>query len=286
MLFRRLLLSTLFVLVAAGVGAQTVPDPARATEEARQRMTPLLDAMRIPALLEIIQREGLKHAEDLEADMFPGRGGTQWPQMVAQIYGPARAQGIMLDELAADLEPWHIDPLMDFFESELGARIVSLEISAREAMIDPSVETASNEFLDGMRAGGAGRLDLLEAFVTINDLIDMNVTGALNANYAFYSGLNNAGAFDRFLGEEDMLREVWSQEADIRDETDLWVHSYLALAYQPLTDAELEKYIAMSETESGKALNTYLFAAFDEVFQTLSYDLGMAAARFMSGEDL
>jgi hypothetical protein len=41
----------------------------------------------------------------------------------------------------------------------------------------------------------------------------------------------------------------------------------------------------VSETQAGAALNAALFAAFDRVFNQLSYELGVAAAGFIVGED-
>jgi hypothetical protein len=61
---------------------------------------------------------------------------------------------------------------------------------------------------------------------------------------------------------------------------------YLAMAYQPLSDADLEAYIAFSRTPEGQVLNRALFAAFDALFNALSRDLGLAAARLMAGQDL
>ncbi|MFD0981257.1 DUF2059 domain-containing protein [Tropicimonas aquimaris] len=283
----RPILSTLALcFLAFAAWAQTNEAPPRATPEERARLEPLMQALEMDALLGIMQDEGVDYAGDLESDMFPGRGGERWPEIVAGIFDVDRMADILEDELAADLPAWHLDPLIDFFTTEPGRKIVQLEISARQAMLDPGVEAAANEAMAVLLEEGGPRLDLLEDFAAANDLLEMNVVGALNANYAFYSGLNAAGAFGDFMGEEDMLRDVWSQEDEIRDETGTWLYSYLAMAYQPLTDAELKAYLELSRSEAGRSLNTHLFAAFDEMFRTISYDLGMAAARFMAGEDL
>jgi hypothetical protein len=58
------------------------------------------------------------------------------------------------------------------------------------------------------------------------------------------------------------------------------------MAYQPLSDEELDTYIAMARTDEGRALNRALFAAFDEVFTDISATLGLAASRFIVGQDI
>ena len=49
-------------------------------------------------------------------------------------------------------------------------------------------------------------------------------------------------------------------------ETEDWLYPFMSLAYQPLTDAELQAYLAFSETAGGQRLNAAVFAAFDVVF--------------------
>lgn len=137
-----------------------------------------------------------------------------------------------------------------------------------------------------LREADPARFGLLEEFVEVNDLIESNVMGAMNSNYAFYIGLMEGEAFGDGLTERDILADVWEQEAEIRADTEDWVYSYLALAYDPLTDEDIEAYIALSETEEGRALNRAMFAAFDELFVSISRRLGYGAAGFMAGQDI
>ena len=125
---------------------------------------------------------------------------------------------------------------------------------------------------------------MLEAFEEVNELIDRNVIGALNSNLQFYKGMDDAGAFE--LTEEQMLNEVWGQEPEIRDDTESWVFGYMTFAYETLSNQTLEAYVDLTATSEGRALNRALFAGFDAVFQSVSYDLGAATARFSVGDEL
>jgi hypothetical protein len=58
------------------------------------------------------------------------------------------------------------------------------------------------------------------------------------------------------------------------------------VAYEPLTDDELDAYIAMSESSVGRVLNRALFAGFNAMYDKLSYALGLAAAQQMQQQDL
>jgi hypothetical protein len=65
-----------------------------------------------------------------------------------------------------------------------------------------------------------------------------------------------------------------------------WIHAYLMLAYAPLTGDELASYISFSESPSGRALNTALFAGFEDLYRDISADLGRAAGRALNASDL
>lgn len=249
----------------------------------------LLTTLRIPEMIAVMQDEGIAYGDELEEQLFPGAGGARWDQAVARVYDePAlleRFQSAFAARLAAD--PQAMDQIAGFFGTDRGQQILILEIEARRALLDEAVEEAAAVSVDDMRARDDPRLALLERFATANDLIEQNVSGALNANFAFYQGMSDGGAFDGAkMTEADMLAEVWAQEPDIRAETESWLYPFLALAYKPLSDADVEAYLAFSESEAGRAMNAAMFAAFDEVFREISRDLGRAAAEMLSGQDI
>ena len=79
---------------------------------------------------------------------------------------------------------------------------------------------------------------------------------------------------------------LWAQEDQVRQETEDWLWPYLALAYQPLSDEEMQAYQVFSEAPEGRALNAALFAAFDASFVRISGELGRAVALMVQGQDI
>lgn len=245
-------------------------------------------ALKLPEVFAVMTEEGLGYGRDLEADMFPGSGGARWNDAVAGIYETGRMVDGFSEAFAAalDASDGDVPAMLDFFSSDLGQRIVALEISARRALLDEAVDEASRAKLEEMRETADPRLELIEEFVSTNDLVEANVTGGLNANYAFYLGLADAGALPSAMSEDEIIGEIWGQESDIREETEIWILSYLAMAYAPLTDAEVGEYIDFSETEAGRDLNRALFSGYDTVFEDVSRQLGRAAGAVLAGQDL
>ncbi|UYV39120.1 DUF2059 domain-containing protein [Rhodobacteraceae bacterium D3-12] len=203
---------------------------------------------------------------------------------MARIYDAEKMAASVQKGLDAEIAPEHLAPLLAFFTGPTGKRIVAQEIAARRAFLDEAAEEAARAAFREAGETLDGRLKLLRAYVEANGLVEFNVAGALTANLRFYRGLAEGGAVD--MSEDDMLSEVWGQEAEIRNDTEEWLLSYLLMAYGPLTDAEVASYVALSKTPEGKALNRALFAGFDAMYGDLSYALGLAVAAQMKGEDL
>jgi len=248
----------------------------------------LAAAMALPRLFQTLRAEGLDYGAELEGELFPGAGGARWQAIVDAIHDPARMEVTAMARLRADLgaAPDEVARMTAFFRADPGARIVALELAAREGYLDPTVKEAAEVAHDEMVARADPRLDLIARLVVANDLIEQNVAGALNANLAFYKGMVDGGAVGATLPDAEMMADLWSQEAQIRDDTMAWLLPYLALAYRPLSDADLETYIAFSETPEGQLLNSALFTAFNTVCNDLSRDLGLAAAQFLQGQDI
>ena len=248
----------------------------------------LASTLKIADVIEVMRLEGLKYGAQMEEELFPGRGGAAWKSVVALIYDGPTMQTRFEEAFAQQLAGREADlpAIQTFFGVELGQRILTLEIEARRSLMDEAVEDAAKAAVEDMMAEGTPRFDALQAFSDTNDLIEMNVTGALNANLAFFQGMAEVETADQEMTQDDMLMTVWGQEPEIRAETEAWIYPYLSLAYGPLSDAELEAYIAFSKTKPGQVLNGALFGAFDAVFSAISRDLGRAAAKQMMGEDI
>ncbi|KMW57124.1 hypothetical protein AIOL_002084 [Candidatus Rhodobacter oscarellae] len=274
-------------LAAAALSVLSVLAPLTAARA--QSVAPidtLYRALGLPEIVEIMREEGLGHGADMRADLLGGAGGARWDALVSAIYDADRMADTLRSRMDIVLAAEDLAPMIAFFTSDLGQEIIALEVSARRAFLEPDIEQASKDAVARMAADQDARLTLIEALTDKADLIDSNVVGALNSNFAFYTGLAEGGGLPGALTEEEILADVWSQEPDIRSDTTEWLLSYLTLAYAPLSDAELNAYIAFFETDAGVALNEAIFAAFDEMFVDISRALGQAAAGFMVGEEL
>ncbi len=260
--------------------------PVRA--EVSPQVESLAQVLQIPEIMAVLRDEGLVSSakmlevgEDMPADPV-------WQGTVGRIYDLAAMEAVFLATLDAELKdrPDTLEKAAVFFGSDMGQRALRLEIEARQALADSDVEATAAAAYGDLAKENPGRAALLDQFVAANDLIESNVMGALNANLAFLRGVAMEGGEELGMTEADMVAQVWSGEAEARAETTKWVFPFLNLAYQPLTDAELQSYVDFSLTPEGQQLNAAMFRAFDKMFDGLSRDLGRAYARHMVGQDI
>ena len=256
---------------------------ALSEEESDARVAELL---RVEEIVRILRDEGLAHSAEIAGNMFPDRSAHSWTLTVDRIYDPASMQAQMEEALAESLTADEAAPVIDFLGSDLGQKIVGLELSAREAYAEEAVEEAAKDAWALIDDEDTTRAQMIERFVEVNDLLEENVAAGLTANYEFLAGLNDGGAFPEPMSEDMMLAEAYSSEGEIRTETEEWLGSFLNLAYDPLTDAELSDYIAFSATKAGRDFNRALFAGFDAMYDGISRALGRAAAVEMVSQDI
>ncbi|SMX45003.1 DUF2059 domain-containing protein [Maliponia aquimaris] len=272
--FQRMLAGVLALICVVAMAL-----PARA-----EPVGDLMRALKIDSMLQIMREEGLAYGGELAGDILPGGGTRSWTVQLDEIYDIDRMRGVVSQGMSGVLAEADPDPLVAFFTSELGARIIGLELSAREAMIDDAVEEAARQTYRQMKDKDDPRLAQIARFIEVNDLLEANVAGALNASFRFYSGLVDGGGLA--MTESEILADVWAQEEETRDDTREWLNAFLLLAYEPLSDDELEAYIALSETVQGRVLNRALFSGFNAMYDEISYALGLAAARQMQQQEL
>ncbi|MEX3015279.1 hypothetical protein [Gymnodinialimonas hymeniacidonis] len=247
----------------------------------------MFEAMGMYEMLPIIAEEHINAAQDMQAGLFPGRGGAAWQARIEEIHDPARLIALFEEFFPHDrLSREDVAAVTAFMRSESGRRLINGEIAARRAFLNAdAMENGQAALLLAMETQDI-RLETLRAFNEVNDLINRNVSGAMNSRFSLFQGLADGGAFDDDMGETLMISDVMAHEPQIREATVEWLFSFQAIAYSNVENADLEAYVAHSESETGQAMIAALFIAFEELLGTLNYDLGYAAATYIGGEDL
>lgn len=248
------------------------------------RHTVLMDVLEISELSSILHSEGLEFGATLNRDWLDGEGGPAWSQQVTRIYDAQRISEGIRAGLEPALEGEVLEDVITFFASDLGGRIITLENSARRAMADKAIEEEARARFNALYGSDDARLAQINRMIDAGDLINRNVTSALNSNYQFLRALVDGDVY--IMSDEEILEDVLSEREKITIDTSSWLGAFMLLAYSPLSMEELTLYADFASTDAGKALNTGLFAGFDPLYEDISYALGRAMALNMAAEEL
>jgi hypothetical protein len=255
--------------------------PARA-DAPEARIAALLHSERLFAIL---AREAEDYGSDLAGE-FLGAQDAGWAEEVRVIHAPARMQAEFETVLAAELAGDPLPEIEAFLASPTGQRMIGLELSAREALLDPGVEAAAEAALEAAEAAQDPRLAQVRAVIEAADLVEENVAGGLNTNFAFTAALAAGDGFAYPVTEAEILADLAAGEPDLRADVTLWLESFLLMAYAPASEAELAQWLAFARSEPGQALIHAQFAGFDRVFEGSSTALGAALARRLAATEL
>ena len=177
-----------------------------------------------------------------------------------------------------------MEDTITFFASDMGANIITLENSARAAMADETIEQEARGRFAELYGSNDSRLIQINRMIDAGDLVNRNVTSALNSNYNFVRALVDGDVY--VMSDDEILADVLSERDEITADTLNWLGGFMTLAYSPLSIEELTAYADFSETAAGKALNAGFFAGFDPLYEDISYALGRAMALNMVAEEL
>ncbi len=269
---------TRFLLCVAVLWVAAAPAFAQAP------LTRLFDVLGMDAYVDIIRSEGLEDADGLSIDMLGRPASGAFLQQIDAVYDQRRIREATYASMQSVLSDNEIAAALIFFDSDVGQRIVRLEVAARQAISDEEIEQTARQAWFAAQEDKPWIVARINEIKVETDLIERNVSGALNSNLRFYQGLADGGGLD--LSEPDMLAQVWGQADEIRADTTAWLGAYLLMAYQPLSESDIADYIAFWRTETGQALNNAMFVAFDRLYDDISYATGRVVSLNMSAQDL
>lgn len=248
------------------------------------RHTVLMDVLKIRELSAILHEEGLAFGATLNREWLEDQGGPAWAGQVTRIYDPEKISEGIRAGLEPALQGEVLEDAITFFASDLGTKIITLENSARSAMSDQAVEEEARARFVELQDTTDPRLLQINRIIDAGDLINRNVTSALNSNYNFLRALVDGDVYT--MSDDEILTDVMSERDEIATDTLNWLGGFMILAYSPLTLEELTLYADFSASDAGKALNSGFFAGFDPLYEDISYALGRAMALNMSAEEL
>ena len=240
-------------------------------------------ALRLQDLAVLMRDEGLDDARALLPADATGRVSPVAMAQLEEVFDPDLIRAELTGAFGA-LSAKDLEAAVAFFDRPAGRALVELELVARAAISDPDIEAIARGEWAARQDESGEPIASLRRFAEVNDLVERNTTSTMTARFQFLRGL--AAGADQPADDGEILSRVWAQEGAIRADTEGWLMGYLLLAYGPAEPADLDAYVAFSETPAGQAVNAALFEGFEVTYGRISHGLGLVAGRATQAQDL
>ncbi|MGH1465438.1 MAG: DUF2059 domain-containing protein [Cognatishimia sp.] len=186
--------------------------------------------------------EGAPSMLGLEADAF----GKRWKQLSEEVFEPDQMVAQATDMLAEALEQDLLSHAMQFYQSELGMRLVATENLSH--MDDPDLKhIAGREIIAQMVQDGDVKIGYFQRMNVAIDPEDLGLRAVQEIQVRFLVAASRAGVIERNLDEEMLWAQIKETEAEVRRSMQAAALTGAAYTYQGFSAEDLEAYVLALE---------------------------------------
>lgn len=174
----------------------------------------------------------------LEAEDF----GAQWTVMADDVFNTAKMHDMALDILGATLEDDLLDHATEFYDTDLGRRLVVAENNSHMEDDSETKSEAGQAIVAGLERIGSPRLDALKRMNAASDSVSTAVRAIQEVQVRFLMAAAAAGVIELKMEEPDLREAMRADEDELRQSIAESALSGAAYTYQAFSDAEVLEY--------------------------------------------
>lgn len=174
----------------------------------------------------------------LEADDF----GTQWTVLADDVFDTDKMHDMALDILGETLDDDLLDHAIDFYDTDLGRRLVEAENGSHMDDDSDTKSEAGQAIVAGLERIGSPRLEALKRMNAASDSAGTAVRAIQEVQVRFLVAAAAAGVIDLKMEEPDLREALRTDEDALRQSISENALSGAAYTYQAFSDAEVLDY--------------------------------------------
>ncbi len=174
----------------------------------------------------------------LEADDF----GTQWTVLADDVFDTDKMHDMALDILGETLDDDLLDHAIDFYDTDLGRRLVEAENGSHMDDDSETKSEAGQAIVAGLERIGSPRLEALKRMNAASDSAGTAVRAIQEVQVRFLVAAAAAGVIDLKMEEPDLREALRTDEDALRQSISENALSGAAYTYQAFSDAEVLDY--------------------------------------------
>ncbi|GIT85812.1 MULTISPECIES: DUF2059 domain-containing protein [Roseobacter] len=174
----------------------------------------------------------------VEAENF----GLQWTALVADIFDAQKMHDMAIDILSQTLEDDLMIHAVDFYTSDLGARLLVVENASHMKDDDELKAESGQAIVAGLVQIGSPRLEELKR---LNDAVgseDASIHAIQEVQVRFLMAAAAAGVIELRMDETDLRENLKRQEGEMRRNMKVNGLAASAYTYQSFSDDEISAY--------------------------------------------
>lgn len=189
----------------------------------------------------------------------------------SNAYAPTRLATDITAELPGQLKAAPAQDALKWLESDLGRKITALEDAASKQASDPSVMEQAQETYQRLSPRRAERYERL---VKASEVAESSTQLLINTSIGTAYGVASTTGSTTPPDIDAIRREIERNREEMTDTLRGQFSVLFSSAYQTLSEAELDQYIAFMESPSGRAYNKAMAAAIDKAMVKAAKDAG------------
>jgi hypothetical protein len=224
--------------------------PAQAQAPTRENLEEFLEVTGFDVALESIRlsADAAPQMLGLAADDF----GSEWKRLVAEVFGVEIMHGMAIDMLEQTLSDDLLTHAMDFYGSDLGARLVVAENTSHMIEEDGLKSESGAQILEGLTRIGSDRVAILERLNAASGSEDSALRSIQEVQIRFLMAAAGAGVIELQMDEPDLRESMTAQQDELRAALRQSALEGAAYTYQAFSDAEMIDYAQALENPDMK----------------------------------
>ena len=218
----------------------------------------------------------------LEAEDF----GQQWTALVADIFDAQKMHDMAIEILSQTLEEDLMIHAVDFYTSDLGARLLVAE-NASHMKEDEALKAESGQaIVAGLVRIGSPRLEELKR---LNDAVgseDASVHAIQEVQVRFLMAAAAAGVIDLRMDEADLRENLKRQEGEMRRNMKVNSLASSAYTYQAFSDDEISAYADALENPKMQKVYALMNAVQFEIMADRYEQMALAMSELRPTQEL
>ncbi|MCZ6892551.1 MAG: hypothetical protein O7H40_00710 [Gammaproteobacteria bacterium] len=174
-------------------------------------------------------------------------------ELVAMHFSPSGVKQDILDSMANTLSDAQLDELSAYYSAGVGKRATELEVATQQPGMEEVVEIEGLEILRWLIDSNDERLLAYERMVTATDALELNLTLAMNMNYAVLSGMMGSPQLPYALTDEEILEIVSRQGEQMREYMIDAIFVIFAYTYREMSIEDVDAYATFLESDVSQA---------------------------------